>query len=124
MNKKIALILGVVAALIASLAVFTVTTSPSQAAANRWPGGQVIHHSPDNGYDAPWSIYCHDGRDFSLHEGQWSRTLCPDVYQISVRAGYVLLCGNGSFYGERRYFYPGVHIISRTADWRCVHQVA
>lgn len=91
-------------------------------AAPRWPGAEMSHIT-DDGFDDPWSVYCYDGRVFSLYEGQWSKNQCPDVYQISVLSGRQVVCWDRT--GDRRVYGPGVHYIAGATTYlRCVHQLA
>lgn len=120
MLKKISAALLLVIALLVPSS--TITTTAEAAAP--YPGNTFTHHSPDQGYNAPFRLYCHNGAVINLYEGEWSKTKCGSVSHVSLYAGQKMLCYEQN--GNVRWFYPGVTLVHEGAfskDYRCTMQL-
>lgn len=97
---------------------------PTSLKAVPYPGNVIRHHNPDAGYNAPFTLYCHDGKVISLPEGGWSKLKCASVWAVSLGTGQQMLCYEGN--GQARYFYPGVTVVHEGAwskEYDCTMQV-
>lgn len=126
MLKRITLL--IVASLLATFGIGTITSTAEAAQAKRAWGTSVAHAADDSGYVSDIQVVCNGGKRLFLGLGQstflQSGDGCPLSGVATIVVGYnqTVFCKNLVPPYTDRYFYTGTTAVPSNATYKCYMQ--